>query len=94
MLQYCKNKLEVVVDKAPWYHWALQRLGFKYRNETFGERNAVEGFFSKLKERTKRFQNRFPFNSSINSILKWLKSFVALYNFRKINANIIYNKTS
>jgi len=42
MLQYCKNKPEVVVDRAPWYPWALQRLGFKYRNETFGERNAVE----------------------------------------------------
>jgi len=26
---------------------ALKRLGLKYRHETFGERNAVEGFFSR-----------------------------------------------
>jgi len=42
----------------------LKRLGLKYRHETFGERNAVEGFFFRLKERTKRFWNRFPFRSS------------------------------
>ena len=46
-LQYCKNKPEIVVDKAPWYPWALDRLGLKYRNEIFDERNAVESFFSK-----------------------------------------------
>ena len=55
MLKYCENKPEIVVDKAPWYSWALDRLGLKYRHETFGKRNAVENFFSKLKERTKRF---------------------------------------
>ena len=59
ILQYCKNKPEVVVYKAPWYFQA-KRLGLKYRNETFGERNAVEYFFSKLKGRTKRFWNRSP----------------------------------
>jgi len=29
----------------------VKRLGLKYRHETFGDRNAVEGFFSQLKER-------------------------------------------
>ncbi len=58
-LKYCENKPEVVVDRGFWYLWALQRLGLKYRHETFGERN-VEGFFSRFKERTKRFWNRFP----------------------------------
>jgi len=31
MLKYCENKPEIVVDKAPWYRWALQRLGLKYK---------------------------------------------------------------
>ncbi len=50
VLKYCKNKPEVVVDRGFWYKWALKRLGLRYRHETFGERNAVEGFFSRFKE--------------------------------------------
>ncbi|HEC82593.1 MAG TPA: IS6 family transposase, partial [Thermoplasmatales archaeon] len=26
-LIYCKNKPLIKIDKAPWYRWALQRLG-------------------------------------------------------------------
>ncbi len=48
VLKHCENKLEIV--KGPWYLWPLQRLGLKYRHETFGCRNAVEGFFSKNKD--------------------------------------------
>jgi len=59
VLKYCKNKPEVVVDRGFWYKWALQRLGLKYRHETFGERNAVEVVFFRFKERTKRFWNKF-----------------------------------
>jgi len=54
MLKY-ENKPEIVIDIATWYPWALQRLGFEYNNETFGERSAVESFFSKFKEKIKRF---------------------------------------
>jgi len=42
ILKYCENKPEVVVDKGPWYLWALKRMGLKYKHETFGKRNAVE----------------------------------------------------
>ena len=73
-------KPEIVVDRGPWYRWALKRMGLKYRYETFGERNAVEGFFSLLKRRTKRFFSRFPFRSSFDSVQSWLESFVAIYN--------------
>ena len=55
-------------------------MGLKYRHETFGERNAVEGFFSLLKSKTKMFWNRFPFRSSFDSVQSWLESFVGLYN--------------
>ena len=53
VLKFCENKPEITVDRGFWYKWALQRLGLKYKHETFGERNAVEGFFSLLKRRTK-----------------------------------------
>jgi len=81
ILKYCENRPEIVVDRGFWYLWALKRLGLKYRHETFGERNAVEGFFSRFKERTKRFWNRFPFRSSFVSVQSWLKSFMAFYNY-------------
>jgi len=80
-LKYCENKPEVVVDRGFWYKWALKRLGLRYRHETFGERNAVEGFFSRFKERTKRFWSRFPFRSSFVSVQSWLESFMAFYNY-------------
>ncbi len=80
VLKYCENKPEVVVDRGFWYRWALKRLGLDYKHETFGERNVVEGFFSLLKRRTKRFFSRFPFRSSFDSVQSWLESFVAIYN--------------
>jgi len=83
VLKYCENKPEVVVDTGFWYLWALQRLGLKYRHKMFGRRNAVEGFFSRFKERTKMFWNRFPFRSSFVSVQSWLESFMAFYNYWK-----------
>jgi len=81
VLKYCENRPEVVVDGGFWYRWALKRLGLSYEHETFGRRNSVERFFFKLKERTKRFWNRFPFNSSFISVQSWLESFMMFYNY-------------
>jgi transposase-like protein len=53
----CINKPLVIVDKGPWYRWALERLGLKYRYQRFGLRNRVERFFGYLKQRTRRFYN-------------------------------------
>ncbi|MBE8538930.1 DDE-type integrase/transposase/recombinase [Geoglobus acetivorans] len=80
VLGFYENRPEIVVDRRFRYKLALQRLGLKYKHETFGERNAVEGFFSLLKGRTKRFFNRFPFRSSFDSVQSWLEGFVGLYN--------------
>ncbi len=49
-------------------NWALKRMGLKYKHETFGEQNTVEGYLSLLEERIKKFQNRFPFGMSFNSV--------------------------
>ena len=81
VLKYCENEPEFVVDRGTWYLWAFKRLGLRYRHETFGDRNAVKGFFSQLKERVKRFWKRFPYNSSFNSVQSWLESFMAFYNY-------------
>ena len=70
----------IKIDKAPWYRWALKRMGLKYEHETFGERNAIEGWFNILKARLKRFWKRFPSNASKESVEKWLTAFVVIYN--------------
>jgi len=57
MVLRCINKPLIVVDRGPWYRWALERLGIKYQHQRFGLRNAVERFFGYLKQRTGRFYN-------------------------------------
>jgi transposase-like protein len=57
VLRSCDGKPIVVVDRGPWYRWALDRLGITYFHETFGNRNKIERWFRELKNRTKRFHN-------------------------------------
>jgi len=57
VLRSCDGKPIVVVDRGPWYRWALERLGITYFHETFGNNNRIERLFRELKERTKRFYN-------------------------------------
>jgi transposase-like protein len=57
VLDRCINKPLIIVDRGPWYRWALERLGLKYQYQTFGIRNAVERFFGYIKQRTRRFYN-------------------------------------
>jgi len=56
-LKPCSNKPLVIVDRGPWYRWALDRLGLKYQYQRFCLRNIVERFFRYLKQRTERFYN-------------------------------------
>jgi len=58
VLDRCLNKPLVIVDKSPWYRWALERLGLEYRHERLGLRNRVERFFRYLKERTMVFHHK------------------------------------
>ena len=57
VLDRCLNKPLIIVDKSPWYRWALDRIGLKYQYQRFSLRNIVEKFFGYLKQRTRRFYN-------------------------------------
>ncbi|MEM4374084.1 MAG: hypothetical protein QXI97_03695 [Nitrososphaerota archaeon] len=46
VLEVCDGKPVIVVDRGPWYQWALKRLGIEYFHETFG----VERWFRELKD--------------------------------------------
>ena len=58
VLKQCINKPIVIVDRGPWYRWALERLGLEYSCERFGMRSRVERFFRYLKERTAVFHHK------------------------------------
>lgn len=81
VLKLCTNKPLILVDKGPWYPWALIQLGLPYRHVTFGMRNRIERWFGHLKARTKRFCNNFPHGSSLESIRVYLSAHIALYNY-------------
>ena len=54
VLRMCEVE-ELILDKGPWYRNALQRLGVRFRHETFGERSLVESVFSSFKQRARIF---------------------------------------
>lgn len=81
VLKYCEGKRPLIlVDHGPWYPSALEHLGLRYKQVTFGERNSVESWFNILKQKTKRFYSRFPFHSTMQSILSYLLSFMRIEN--------------
>jgi len=47
----------IKIDKAPWYRWALQRMGLQYEYEIFGD--AMEGCSTFLKQDRKDSGNAF-----------------------------------
>ena len=65
VLKTYDNKPLIMVDRGPWYRWALQRLGLDYRHETFGDRSPIEQWYSQFKARVKRFWKRFPYRRGI-----------------------------
>jgi transposase-like protein len=77
-LRMCTNKPLVIVDRGPWYRWAFERLGLKYRYERFGIRNRVERFFRYLKERTVVFHHKMSARDHIQGINN-LKLFLTLF---------------
>ncbi len=83
ILEKCKNKPKIYVDRGPWYKHALNRLRVDWEHKTFGPRNPIEQWFGILKQRIKRFYKRWPHNASIISAQLWVNSFVTLYNFNK-----------
>ena len=85
-LKLCSNKPMVIVDRGPWYRWALDRLGVEYRYQRFGVRNVVERFFGYLKQRTRRFYNNIN-TWRINSIEDYASTIAIIRNLTIIIKN-------
>lgn len=77
----CRGQPVIVVDRGPWYNWALDELDIcESRRETSGERSLVEAWFGRFKHRTRRFYSRFPHRSTWQSVQRWSRAFAALHN--------------
>jgi transposase-like protein len=86
VLKTCLNKPKVLVDRGPWYCWALRQLRLRYELLTFGLRNGIERFFGFLKERTKRFYNNIVCRNLKNGfkcLQTFLNVFTALHNWTR-----------
>ena len=59
VLKYCADRkdVEIITDKMPCYKRVCDRLGIRYKHETFGKRNCVEQVFRSFKFFTARFNN-------------------------------------
>jgi putative transposase len=83
-LSYCDGMPTVYVDGAPWYRWALDRLGVPWEHRTFGPRAPVEQWYGIYKHRIRRFYRRWPHNASLDQADAWTRSFVSCYNLRRL----------
>ncbi|MEM2801031.1 MAG: DDE-type integrase/transposase/recombinase [Candidatus Caldarchaeum sp.] len=79
VLRACEGKPVVVVDRGPWYPWALKRLGIEYFHETFGNRNRIERWFRELKDRTRRFHNNIN-SKTVKSIEEIATAIALIHN--------------
>ena len=78
----CINKPLVIVDKSPWYRWALERLGLEYRHERLGLRSRVERFFRYLNERMMVFHHKMSvrdYKQGIRNLNLFLNLFTLYY---------------
>jgi transposase-like protein len=79
VLDSCEGKPVIVVDRGPWYRWALERLGMTYFQETFGKRNRIERWFREMKNRTKRFYNNVN-SKTLKSLEELATAIAAMHN--------------
>lgn len=84
VLERCRGRPVIVVDRGPWYNWSLDELDLscESRRETWGDRSIVESWFSPFKLRIRRFFDRFPYRSSWQSVDRWTKAFALIHNGR------------
>jgi transposase-like protein len=79
VLDSCEGKPFIVVDRGPWYRWALDRLGITCLHEAFGNRNRIERWFREMNDRTKRFYNNIN-AKTLKSIEELVTAIAAMHN--------------
>ena len=81
----CAGRLpRVFIDGGEWYPWALRQAGFdRWTVVAFGPRSAIERYFSLVDHRYRRFWERFPFRSTVESVLRWSEAFGGVHNMRR-----------
>ena len=60
VLKRCENKPLILVDKGPWYRFALEKLGLEYKHQRFGERNVIEQWYGLLNSKVENVLEKIP----------------------------------
>lgn len=71
-----------LVDGAPWPQAALERTGLEYRDETVGDRTAVERVYTEAKRRTSSFEHILR-QADSGTAENWLVGHAAWHNSPK-----------
>jgi transposase-like protein len=75
VLDRCINKPVIIVDRGPWYRWALERLGLKYKYQRFNLRNTIERFYNNINTWKKQsIEDYAAVIAIIRNILKIMKN--------------------
>ena len=88
VLDSCVGKPVIVVDRGPWYRWALDRLEITYFHEAFGKRNRIERWFREMKERTKRFYNNVN-SKKLKCLEELVTAIAAMHNIIRAGEKVI-----
>ena len=73
----CISRPTVYTDRGPWYVWPMKVLGIRHRRKTYGIRNSIEQWFSKLKRRIRQLNTYFPTHKT-KTTERWIKAWTAL----------------
>jgi transposase-like protein len=86
VLDSCVGKPVIVVDRGPWYRWALDRPGITYFHETFGKMNRIERWFREMRGRTKRFYNNVNSKKCLEELVT---AIAAMHNIIRAGEKVI-----
>ena len=73
------SEVVFLIDGAQSLHAACRRIGYDFRYEKHGNRNAVERVFREIKRRTVCFSNCFS-NAKPETADDWIKSLSFAWN--------------
>ena len=80
VLELCSNKPLILVDRGPWYNYAVEWLKIDCLKQTFGKRNAIEYLFKLVKDRTRSFYNNFG-SKYLHRAIACIYLFLNMFNY-------------
>jgi transposase-like protein len=73
VLGRCVYKPLIIVDRGPWYRWAIDIRGLRYRYQRFSLRSTVERFYNNINTWSiKNNKKHIQINENSRRRITWL----------------------